>query len=353
MMRNAILPVLLFSTLSLQAQIRNNEVYEVTEMDQSNVRNEIRIPNIEGFQTLKCDFHIHTVFSDGNVWPDVRITEAWQQGLDAIALTDHIEYRPHKKVLKGDLNESCRIAKAKADQMGFILIKGIEITRDKPLGHLNALFIKDALPMDVKDPLEAINVAHDQGAFIMWNHPGWPDDKSTLYPIHEKLIAEKKINGIEVYNYTEYYPIAFDWCRDKQLPMMGNSDIHGPITLTYGTSPRPLTLVFATERSEQGIKEALFAGRSVAYFNGKLAGKAELLSSLVLASLKIKMINEKERLVEITNISDIPFNIVCNQKLLIIPAGKTISTQLPQSAQASVTNCFTGSNECLKLALPR
>lgn len=29
------------------------------------VRNEIRVPDPEGYRTLKCDFHIHTVFSDG------------------------------------------------------------------------------------------------------------------------------------------------------------------------------------------------------------------------------------------------------------------------------------------------
>ena len=31
------------------------------------VRNEIRVPDPEGYRTLKCDFHIHTVFSDGLV----------------------------------------------------------------------------------------------------------------------------------------------------------------------------------------------------------------------------------------------------------------------------------------------
>ena len=51
-------------------------------------------------KTLKCDFHIHTVFSDGKVWPDIRVAEAWQEGLDAIAITDHIEYRPNKEILK-------------------------------------------------------------------------------------------------------------------------------------------------------------------------------------------------------------------------------------------------------------
>ena len=47
------------------------------------VRNEIRVPDPEGYRTLKCDFHIHTVFSDGLVWPTVRVDEAYREGLDA------------------------------------------------------------------------------------------------------------------------------------------------------------------------------------------------------------------------------------------------------------------------------
>ncbi len=64
---------------------------------QAQTRHEIDIPDLKGYQTLKCDFHIHTVFSDGLVWPTVRVDEAYREGLDAIALTEHIEYRPHQK----------------------------------------------------------------------------------------------------------------------------------------------------------------------------------------------------------------------------------------------------------------
>jgi 3',5'-nucleoside bisphosphate phosphatase len=56
-------------------------------------RKEINIPNIPGYQTIKCDFHMHTVFSDGQVCPTIRVYEAWRDGLDVIAITDHINYR--------------------------------------------------------------------------------------------------------------------------------------------------------------------------------------------------------------------------------------------------------------------
>lgn len=54
----------------------------------------IEFPDIPGYMTLKCDFHIQTVFSDGSVWPNLRIHEVVRDGLDAISITDHLEYQP-------------------------------------------------------------------------------------------------------------------------------------------------------------------------------------------------------------------------------------------------------------------
>ena len=100
------------------AQIRNEEVYEFPNLNEQNYRYHINIPDIDGYKTLKCDFHVHTVFSDGKVWPDQRVNEAWNEGLDVIAITDHIEYRPNKEIVKGDFNTSYEIAKNEAMLLG-------------------------------------------------------------------------------------------------------------------------------------------------------------------------------------------------------------------------------------------
>jgi hypothetical protein len=52
---------------------------------------ELQFPAPPGYQTLVCDFHMRTVFSDGYVWPTVRVGEAWCEGLKLTAITDHIE----------------------------------------------------------------------------------------------------------------------------------------------------------------------------------------------------------------------------------------------------------------------
>ncbi len=73
------------------------------------VRKEISFPDVPGYVTLKCDFHSHTVFSDGRVWPTVRIDEAWRCGLDATAITDHIEYLKFKEDIPPNLDRPYEI----------------------------------------------------------------------------------------------------------------------------------------------------------------------------------------------------------------------------------------------------
>lgn len=344
----------LFCSGVVFGQLRNSDVFKMPEMGRENVRENIDIPGFDGYETLKCDFHIHTVFSDGKVWPDLRVNEAWQQGLDAIAITDHIEYRPYKNQVLGDLNESYQIAKNRADQIGFIVIKGAEITRAKPLGHLNALFINDANKLDVKDPVEAIREAKSQGAFIMWNHPGWPDDKSTLYPIHEQLLKDQLIDGIETFNFLEYYPVTFDYANRYNLAYMGNSDIHHLITEAYGGEKlaRPLTLVFASERSEKGIKEALFARRTAVWFHGYLAGRDEVLRKLFNASVQIRQTGLKSGTTEWKNSSDLTFTLLVNGFRYSLPPKKTLRVELPESGKVIVENCLTGKDTKLELSLP-
>lgn len=357
-MKQSIFLLLLFACVasSVDAQLRNDEVWK-TDLEKSDVREVIRIPDIPGYKTLKCDFHVHTVYSDGKVWPDVRVNEAWQQGYDAIAITDHIEYRPNKDKVLGDFNESFKIAKRRADQIGFILIKGSEITRSKPFGHFNALFLTDSNPLDVKDSIEAIDIARKQGAVIMWNHPGWPDNLSTVYAVHEKLMAEKKIDLVEVHNFMEYYPLTFDWMYKYDLAPTANSDTHDAIMIEYGVEKmaRPITLVFAKDRTEAAIKEALVARRTAAVFNNMIVAKKEWAEKLFWASIRYRIISitGMTALVEIENISDIPFIIrkSANERT-ILPAGKVVRTKITAPGTLTIENIYVGHNKNLELPIP-
>lgn len=326
-------------------------------------RRTINIPDIMGYQTLKCDFHMHTAFSDGSVWPTVRIDEAWEEGLDAISITDHIEDQPSKKYVTGDHNSSYDLAAGYALEKSIILVRGGEITRSMPPGHLNALFLSDVNLVDVPDVTDALLAAKKQGAFILWNHPGWKaqqPDTCRWMPMHEKLFGMGLINGIEVFNEQEYYPVALDWCLNRNITVLCNSDIHGITANFYKleSEHRPMTLVFARTKTAESIREALFKQQTVAFFDNTLAGKEEYLKAIFNASLKIANTGipggKNGFIYELTNSSDIPFTLVFNSKeSATIPANGSISLTLNNSdlAEVSIRNLITGSGSILKMKL--
>ncbi|SHF88431.1 hypothetical protein SAMN05444274_11185 [Mariniphaga anaerophila] len=338
----------------ISAQKQNANVYEFREMNQQSYRYYINIPDIEGYETLKCDFHIHTIFSDGQVWPGMRVNEAWNDGLDAIAITDHIEYHPNKSIVNSDLNTSNEMALKQGNEIGMLVIKGTEITRSKPLGHINALFVQDANKIEVANELDAIDEAVKQGAYLIWNHPGWPNDTSTLYPIHKELIAKKKLHGAEVFNSWEYYPKVLDWCNEYGLAYFANTDLHYTSANMYREKfQRPMTLVFVEERSVEGIKEALFDGRTVAYFNKHLAGSEKYIKSLIKKSLSVKVVNLKKNSIEICNTSDLLFQIQFGEyaySIAIYPR-EVLRINIPSETEIAFTNCLTGQNKYVKMPL--
>lgn len=328
----------------------------------------VNLPDIQGYVTLKCDFHMHTVFSDGNVWPTIRVDEAVRDGLDAIAITDHLEYSPKKDYINIDHNAAWRITEGYAKERNLILVHGAEITRKMPPGHFNALFIKDASLIAKDSVWDSFEAAIKQGAFLQWNHPGWksqqPDGIPRMYDIHNKLIQKGWLHGIEFFN-NEYYPLVMTFCKQYNLVVTGNSDVHGIISETYKEpeySNRPMTLVFAKERSHNALKEALFAGRTLLWFKDILAGKEEYAKPFFYKCITIGKPyykNDKNLFFEVTNNSDIPFYLV--DGIPNAPASVTLVansvTRIVLSKQMSspliyeVRNIITGENEVLKIEL--
>jgi hypothetical protein len=326
------------------------------------------LPDLTGYVTLKCDFHMHTVFSDGNVWPTYRLTEAIRDGLDAFAITDHIEYLPKKDYIPPDYNAAWNIIETAARENNIILVHGAEITREMPPGHLNALFIQDASKL-VKDSVyDVIEEAVRQGAFIQWNHPGWkdqePDGIPKLYELHRKLLENGWINGIEFYNDSEFYPLVLDWCKQFNLAVMGNSDLHDIISETYRPpvyTCRPLTLVFAKERTSESLKKALFAGRTLVLFRNYIAGKEEFAGPFFYKSISIgkKFYESNDKLYfEVTNNTDIPYYLENGPEgasSITLAANSITRIELNKSFKLplvyDVINVMTGSTEVLKIEL--
>ncbi len=255
----------------------------------------IHFPDVPGYLTLAVDLHMHTVFSDGSVWPDIRVAEAVLDGLDAIAVTDHLEYLPYQDDIPfPDRNRSHDLAEEYAEGTDLIVIRGAEVTRDMPPGHANAVFLEDVNPLNVDSAMDAFRAARAQGAFIFWNHPMWeaqvPSGIASLTDLHRRLMADGMLHGIEIVNMHRYSDEALQIALDHDLTMLGNSDVHGLIDWMFGVPEgghRPVTLVFAEERTAASLRDALFAGRTVVFFDDQLVGREEHLRPLLEASIVV------------------------------------------------------------------
>ena len=235
-----------------------------------------------------------------------------------------------------------------------------------PPGHFNALFIKDAEAIYDEDHIKSIEEAAGQGAFIMWNHPGWKvqqPDTMIWWDEHSYLYEKGWLHGIEVVNYGEFYPQAVDWAIEKNLTMIGSSDQHEPFLIERFTAERhrSCTFVFATERSEGGIREALFNGRTAAYTEEKVIGQRSILEALFLQSVQIKTINADKHLYSIINNTDLHFDILLEdrtynnwtKKIVIKPRHESLFELSPETPPAeirvNILNFITGTEKVLNI----
>jgi predicted metal-dependent phosphoesterase TrpH len=322
-------------------------------------RREIQIPDILGFKTLKGDFHSHTIFSDGRVLPQERVDEAWREGLDVIAITDHST--PIPEYITADYNTPYKMAKRTAEQRGITLIQAVEYTKSEPVGHINLLFLKNANPFkgDSLSPTQAMHLANKMGAFVIYNHPGWPDKNSELDTFHINHINAGRIHAIEVFNSDEFYPVVMDYVNQYNVAPFSNTDIHAPIQSNYDVNNtfRNITLVFAEENSESAIKEAMFAGRTVAFANNILVGKEKFLQEILRKSLLVSnyKTDGSSFSCNIANQSDITWYFSgANHRHITFPANRTIqlSGDIKElNTNYKVTNTYTTSVNHLEFPL--
>ena len=254
-------------------------------------------PDIPGYQTTSCDFHMHTVFSDGSVWPNIRVDEAIREGVECIATTEHLEYQPHSDdIPHPDRNRAYQIAVESAEGRGLLVINGSEITRSMPPGHTNAVFIEDANPILQEEAMDAFREAKKQNAFVFTNHPHWTSQRkdgiAKYDPMHIQLIEGGMLHGIEVVNETTYSDEAIQLALDYNLTFIGTSDIHGLTDWLYDIpygGHRPVTLVFSKLKTKADLKAALFNRQTVVWFNNLFIGREEWLKPIMKASLDFQV----------------------------------------------------------------
>lgn len=325
----------------------------------------VNTPDIPGYHTYKADFHMHTIFSDASVSPTMRVIEAYMEGLDILAITDH-HPTPRRGIDKGDLNAGFNEAAKAASNVDLKLIRGFEITGSEPVGHINILFAKDLNEYKMDYPVtpagadKALATAVAEDAFRIANHPGWPDQNSTL----SDYVAERMENGtleaVEVFNHKEFYPLAIDHANRFGLAMVGATDSHWPTYYLYDQDKghRDMTLVFAKDLSDDSLKEALRAGRTIAWANDILAGRPDLLRQFIHACIKVEFVKETAYSVHfrLFNDSAVPYVLEGDnpQDRLSLPAGgyaeaKRYKASLDKPMR--VVNTYVSSTDHLKIPL--
>ena len=222
---------------------------------------------------ISSDLHIHTVFSDGEVWPSIRIKEARRDSLDLISMTEHLEYLPYKNdIIITDRNRSFNISKALLikDEL-LMIVNGSEITKPMPPGHFNAIFVKDVNPLLNSNGEKSMIEANKQGAFVFWNHPNWVENRddgiARLDKMHERLLEKKQ--------------------------------------------HRPVTFILSKNRTIKSIRDALFNQKTFVWHRDMLIGKEENISPVVSENLKISSLGYYKKIVtiKIRNESVVPFKL--------------------------------------------
>ncbi len=356
----------------------------------------ISFPDTADHKTLVFDPHTHSVFSDGHVWPKIRVGEALRDGLDALAVTEHLEYQPHiEDIPHPDRNRAFAETAEAAKYRDLLIVPGAEITRDLPAGHMNAVFIEDAnklYSVPNQDELRttnefraaanewpsqsAVEAANEQGAFLFWNHSWWSRDFPNGIPVitdfHKSNIRKGLLHGIEIANGKNYSEDAFQIALDHNLAVIGVSDVHDLIDWDYEPHKgghRPVTLVFAEERTTDSMKEALFDRRTVVWFKNWLIGRERDLQPLLAASLRLEDVGYRDRAilsVTITNDSDADFHLRnmspydFHQRAATIVVPQHSSEELmvrtaenvdSMTLEFEVLNAFVAPNETARLTL--
>ena len=325
----------------------------------------VPMPDIPGYHTYKADLHMHTIYSDGNVTPEERVVEAWYEDLDILAITDH-QPSPRNTFGQEDMNIGYDKAVKNADELGIKLIKGLEITGAEPMGHINVLFVNDLNDYRISKGFgseecdEYLLKARAEGAFITSNHPGWPDQNSTLSDYIEQRCASGLIQGMEMVNSCEFYPLAIDHARKYNLTMLSCTDSHHPTWMNYDMERyhRDMTLIFAESDSDEAIKEALFAHRTIAWAGNMLVGPENLMLRFLKACIRVERLKDEGAFVRMRfyNCSSVDFTLRGEypQETMRIPAGGYAETKRNKSTldhAYQVENTWIGSTEHLCVPL--
>jgi hypothetical protein len=206
------------------------------------------------YNLYRGDIHQHTRYSDGSDSAEVNIQKSKELGLDFCAITDHYYPGNTSWLTREEYEELKTIVERETIPHQFVAIPGFEWT--SPGLHCNIFWSPHLFQARTKEELfQELNAT--PSALGQFNHPGSND----FYPPQEgcprmclmEAILKEGSSVLETFSYN----LLYGW----RCGATGTSDAHGAGAMVRRKSR---TAVYASELTEEGLKEAFLARRCYA-----------------------------------------------------------------------------------------
>jgi hypothetical protein len=189
---------------------------------------------------LRCDFHIHTTYSDGICSVQEIVQLYAKEQFDVIAITDHAldSFTAHLFSEQGrwagvgkenfpDYLHELEKMRQQAVKHNLHLIKGIEVSNNTKEYHVLALDVKEWIDPDLSVP-EIVAEIHRQEGVAVACHPAAKLDEQiqgAFRHLYENRETYRHLfDAWEIANRYHLFPTV----GLMQVPYLANSDLHRP-----------------------------------------------------------------------------------------------------------------------------
>lgn len=345
-----------------------------------------RFPNTKsGRLVLVGDFHTHTEWGHGGLSVEDRIMDAYNWGMDILAITEHgniqgavantpadskwlpkdaKHYTPiindNGLVMPRQPMDLHKIAIPLAKKYGIIYFPGVE-TGIAGKEHIVAFNIPKDYKSDAydhwlaEDPGQGEAVYYrdrfkelcSDGGFMIYVHPHYGYAREQV----QWGVDNNYIRGVEVHNGSTSGPEnkewgatdgevgwrwygSFDYALKHNIGIYANTDAHGDKGPTF-------TLVLAKERTHESVMEACNELRTVGYFDNMLWGRERDVDDIVSACVDVEKIKLDSNLtmVRITNKSPMEMSVSVLDRDIVIPAYNNVLVR-NETGKKNVTITF-------------
>ena len=179
-----------------------------------------------------CDFHLHTIHSDGELGPAELARRAFVKGYEVLGISDHVDQSSVEAALKAALLAS----RALSGAIGLVLLAGVELTHVPPAQISSMAKAARELGADYvivhgESPVEPVapdtNLAAIEAKVDILAHPG------VITAETAKLAAKNKVR-LEVTSRRGHClgnGLVASLARKFGAPLIISSDTHSPSDL--------------------------------------------------------------------------------------------------------------------------